>query len=61
MIIVWFLLGVLSTIGTEIAALMGAVHTAQADVEAARTGFAQTFADLGTRLDQIFAAFQLPF
>jgi hypothetical protein len=61
MMLVWFQFGVLSTIGAEIAAVMGAVNNAQADLESARAGFSQTFAQLGAQLDQFLAGLQLPF
>ena len=57
----WFLFGILATIGTEFAALMGAANAAQANLGAARTSIAQSFAALGAQLDQIVAGFRLPF
>lgn len=59
--IIWFMMGVLSTLAVEIAAVMGVVNAAQSDLGAARMSFAQALAEVGTRLDQFVAGVHLPF
>ena len=56
-----FLLGVLSTIGAEIAAVAGAAHRVSGDLESARASFASAFAAYGAQLDQFVAGLNLPF
>jgi hypothetical protein len=51
--ILWFMLGALFTVGTELAALGEILRVAESDVMAAETSFEQAFADVGARPDQL--------
>lgn len=60
-VILWFLLGALSTLGIELVALEDTAAIARADIIEAKQSFEQKFADVGSRLDRVLAKFNLPF